>query len=369
VDVIIFIFFVFYFGLLKYLRTGWVKVLQSAPQHTNEVEFISVIIPVRNEEKTIGKVLDDLARQHYPTDKFEIIVVNDHSEDDTLKAVERHATALSSAKLTIVESLAHGKKAALAEGIAIAKGNIIVTTDADCRVKPRWLASINQTFNGPDVNMVAGPVVVAQQKTLFSKLQSVEFASLIGTGAATIAYNKPTMCNGANLAFRKKVFIDVNGYTGNEHIASGDDEFLMRKVQAKFPGSIRFNNNSGGIVSTSPKVTLMEFIDQRLRWAGKWKHNGDVKTRLLALFIFMFHLTVLSVPLLFLLGQIKAYALGLLLGKVIMEYLFLIRVTSWLLIPWHWPSFILWQVLYSFYAVSIGLFSVFRRPRWKGREI
>jgi poly-beta-1,6-N-acetyl-D-glucosamine synthase len=370
VAILFFILFGVYFLLLVMLRWGWKKAITVQPPAVGQHHFISVIIPVRNESENIGTLLDDLLAQHYPSNSFEIIVVNDHSNDNTLEKVEEKAQGLSLSRITIVTSAAIGKKAALTEGIRVAKGKIIVTTDADCRMGNGWLASINQSFQSSAVKMVLGTVKIENDGSLFSRMQSLEFASLIGSGAATLALGNPTFCNGANLAFRKAVFEEVRGYDGNSHVASGDDEFLLRKVFAAYPTGIQFNANPENRVATRAQPSLASFFQQRLRWAGKWNRHREMLSKFLALYIFLFHVSVLVLPWITALNVISFYSLiSLLLIKAILEYRFLSKVTFWLNQSWHWPSFILLQVLYSFYAVTVGGLSNFVKPKWRGRIV
>ena len=140
--------------------------------------------------------------------------------------------------------------------------------------------------------MVFGGVKL-EGSSFFSALQSHEFLSLIGTGAATLWYGLPSMCNGANLAFRKAIFFEVGGYANNLHIPSGDDEFLMRKIFQLFPEGIQFVSDSDAVVSTPASLALKEFVHQRVRWAGKWKHNVSSWNAVVAIFIFCFQLSVL----------------------------------------------------------------------------
>ncbi len=360
--------FVSYALLVAALHAGWMKAIKSKIGSENRDKFVTVIVPVRNEEGDIGFLLDDLFSQDYPRNKVEIIVVNDHSEDKTGIIVEGKIKELSFFNCKIIEATGHGKKSAIATGVQQAIGELIVTIDADCRTGVSWLHSINACFDNT-TKMLFGPVKIEQRGSLFSKMQSIEFASLIGSGAATMAFGIPTMCNGANLAFRKEVFHEVRGYEGNTQIASGDDEFLMRKIAKKYPKGIRFNNSQASIVTTKPQQTLSHFISQRIRWAGKWKHHGDFKSKFLAVYIFTFHGMVLSAPILFLTQYMSGYVLlSLLILKSTLEFIFLRSVTSWLNIRCHWPSFILLQVLYSLYVVLTGFSSLFVQTDWKGRK-
>lgn len=360
--------FVLYALMVFCLHLGW----QDAVHRKIQVDkpdnhFISVIIPVRNEGQHISFLLDDLIAQNFPNDQYEMIVVDDHSEDQTVQIVQEKIKGVPNA--TLILSIGQGKKAAIVTGIQYAKGRIVATTDADCRFDPNWLESISSSFENESVKMVVGSVKIQTGQNLFSKMQALEFSSLVGTGAATLSFGTPTMCNGANLAYRKEVFTEVGGYSGNETIASGDDEFLMRKISARYQNGIRFNHLNSSVVTTQPQSSLSAFVNQRLRWAGKWRHHLDTSTKLLATFIFAFHSSTLLLLLLFCFGQVTGVlVLIFFLLKGMVEFIFLRAVTSWLKIRWHWPSFFLLQILYAPYAIGIGLFSLFKTPEWKGRK-
>jgi cellulose synthase/poly-beta-1,6-N-acetylglucosamine synthase-like glycosyltransferase len=352
------------FGLI----TGWIKALAQPIEGVVKEKFISVVIPFRNEEKTIGQLIHDLQQQEYPRDKFEVILINDHSEDSSVNAINEELRGPISAKL--MNNAAHGKKSALTKGIRHAIGTIIVTTDADCRVKPGWIRSINNSFSDDSIKMTFGAVKIEPDHFLFSRMQALEFSSLIGSGAATAAFGFPTLCNGANLAFTKDAFTETSGYDGNEHVASGDDEFLMRKVEAKYANGIRFNNNPQNLVTTHSQKTLNSFLSQRIRWAGKWRHHDGTNSKLLAIYVFLFHLTVMLLPFFVIMGDISVYVLlGLLLAKALVEFFFLRQVSSWLTVPWHGLSFVLLQLIYPIYAVGVAVAALFKKPAWKGRAL
>ena len=352
------------------LYSGFVKIIEQRPTETiKATQTLSVIVPFRNEELNISQLLSDLFAQQYPTEKFEILLVNDHSEDQSMLKAEEVINTSSFSNCIFIQPAKFGKKAAITEGVKHATGNVIVTVDADCRVGADWLKSINAMFVDENVKMVFGSVKIEPDNSIFSNMQSIEFSSLIGSGAASMAYGVPTMCNGANLAFRKETFNEVDGYEGNAQIASGDDEFLMRKIANKFPEGIRFNNFKQGIVSTNPQSSLSEFMTQRIRWAGKWSAHQDAKSKLLALFIFSFHALVLTVPFIAFQDMLALSFFGILfLGKAIAEYRFLRVVNFWLNTPWNWPAFILLQITYSLYAVVTGVAALFVKPMWKGRK-
>lgn len=352
------------FGLI----TGWIKAMAQPIAGVVKEKFISVIIPFRNEHLTIGRLIQDLHQQEYPRDKLEVILINDHSEDNSMDVVNENLRGSIQAKL--INSTGHGKKAALTNGIQHATGTIIVTTDADCRVKPGWIRSVNNSFSNEFVKMTFGAVRIEANRSLFSNMQALEFLSLIGSGISTAAFGFPTLCNGANLAFTKDAFTETGGYDGNEHIASGDDEFLMRKVEAMYANGIRFNNNPENVVTTYPQITISNFLSQRIRWAGKWRHHDGTNSKLLAVYVFLFHLSVIMLPFFVLMGDISVYVmLGLMLAKALVEFFFLWQVSTTLRVPWHGLSFLLLQLVYPVYAVGVAVVALVKKTSWKGRAL
>jgi biofilm PGA synthesis N-glycosyltransferase PgaC len=325
---------------------------------------VTVVVAVRNEEKNIAYLLGDLKRQTYTP--FEVVIVDDHSEDATRAIVQEH---LQHPNMKLVSNTGAGKKAALTQGVQLAQGVVVITTDADCRVTPEWIATLMTYFARDSVQMVFGGVAITGGD-YFSSLQSLEFASLIGSGAGTMALGIPTMCNGANLAFRKDAFEAVGGYEGNLHIPSGDDEFLLRKIAQHFPGGIAFSGDERTVVTTTPSQTLHDFIHQRIRWAGKWRHHQSFVSKGLALFVAAFQALVFLLPVMVVMQRIDAgVALGLWVGKAMLEYFFLRHVSHILRLSWNWPAFLSLQVLYPLYILSIGVFSNFHTFEWKGRKL
>jgi len=357
--------FGFYFVLLLVLRIGWSKAF--ALKEKNPIlkkDFISVVIPIRNEERNIGTLVSGLANQNYEASNFEVIVVNDHSTDDSIQRTKEKQEIFTNLTTLSLGENEFGKKAALTRGISFAKGEIVATTDADCILPPEWLATINSAFQNDQINMAAGMVKVADDKKFFSRWQAMEFASVMGTGAAAFGFNKPFMCNGANLSFRKEVFHKVNGYEGNEHIASGDDEFLMRKIHDRFPDSIRMMNS---IVVTQPQVSPTDFLQQRIRWASKWKGNPSIPAKLLAVFIFL--LEASWVFLISFLNHDHWVLLLIVVVKIAADLLFLLPVFRFMKIKFTLISFLGLQFLYPFYVILVGLLAPWSSYRWKDRKI
>lgn len=346
---------------ISLLYVGWRKAFDHSGVATADEKFISIIVPVRNEEKHISRILDNLLTQQYAA--FEIIIVDDHSEDQTEAAIAGYNSPL----VKCIQNEGSGKKHALATGISVASGNIIATTDADCTVPAAWLRGINNFFSSGGIQMVVGPVSMQGEGTLFSHMQQIEFASLIGSAASAVGWNSPVLCNGANLAFLKETFVALNGYEGNMHVASGDDEFLMRKIHSNAPGSVTFMTDPEALVKTMPQKSLYEFLQQRLRWAGKWRFNSSLLSRFLAVFIFIVQLaTIISFYGLFTTGGPRWLVLIVL--KAVIEVFVLKEFCRFSRVRIDWIAFITLFFIYPFYVVYIAIVSNFHTYEWKGRS-
>ncbi|HEY8513213.1 MAG TPA: glycosyltransferase [Cyclobacteriaceae bacterium] len=355
-----------YFFFLLVIRKGWKSALQTRDVLPSaERPSVTVVIAARNEASNIANVLSDL--EHQSIRDFEVVVVDDHSDDDTA-AIARKFSENSKYALEVVPvGSAGGKKAAVTTGVLRARGSVIITTDADCRVGSRWIESMVAGFQ-PHVNFVSGAVRIGPAETFRAQLQAAEFASLVGVGASTIGLGQPILCNGANMAFRRDVFLEVGGYSGNEHIASGDDVFLLQRIHERSAESVVFCPHPDAVVET-PAVPWRQFVNQRIRWGAKWKHAASFATPALALFIGCFHLAwLVLVPVLIAAGTV-AEPVILLLTKAVLEMLYLRQVHRFTGVKWSWQIFFLLQIIYSAYVVVVGGLANFKRPEWKGRKI
>ena len=358
--------FAVYFLFLILLIAGW-RITADHTLNQHRYYFLSVIIPFRNEEKNLPTLIDSLRKLNYPKDRFEILLIDDHSTDQSGAVAKQLTGDFPNVKILVASS--EGKKSAITQGIRESAGDIIVTTDADCELPDDWLKSINKQFQKQYISMLVGAVRIKSDHTFFSKLQAIEFTSLIGSAAATLKLGFPTMCNGANLSYTKESFLSVNGFEGNEHIASGDDEFLMRKIGKKFGAtSLKFLNDQSAIVTTRPQSSLSDFLTQRIRWAGKWRHNSSWSTKVLAFFILMFQvLWVMVLTSLFF--QYANTILLLTVVKILMEGFFLYKVSTFMNQRFHWVAFFVLQLIYPFYVLGVGILSRIVGVSWKDRPL
>src|SRR5258705_5331742 len=266
-------FLVVYSILILFYRAGWQELKPfSQPGLPPSIE-ISVIIAARNEEENIGKLLTSLEKQTYPRHLFEVIVVDDHSTDKTATIVNSFSFAkLIKLQLDNINSY---KKKAIETGIVAASGDLIVTTDADCIVKESWLRTIAAFNAATNAIFIAAPVMMEYRSNLLQTFQTLDFLVLQGITAASVQKRIHNMCNGANLAYERKVFFEVNGFSGIDHIASGDDMLLLHKIAKKYPDRVHYLKSMGAIVSTKPMPSWSSFFNQRIRWASKALYYND----------------------------------------------------------------------------------------------
>lgn len=352
--------------LSLYFRQGWGKI---QPTHiaTSDKSF-SIIIPVRNEESVIEKLLTCIAFQEYPKDKFEVLVVDDFSEDKTAERVKAIQTKfdINIQLISLDNPETSGKKYALTKGVESARFDYILTTDADCQMGPQWIASYAASFK--DNEFMAGPVAL-KGGGLFANIQQVEFAGLLGFGAVTLSKHNPSMCSGANLGFTKKAFKEVGGYENNIQIPSGDDEFLLYNVLKKYPGKASFLKNKSAVVLTPAQQSIRRFINQRIRWTSKWKHNKNWKTRLAAILFFFDYVTLIALIIGTISGAYLWYYLPiLLLVRTFSDGIFTNPISRFLGNRSNITALIAMQIIYPFHVLLMGLNSIFGSYTWKGRK-
>lgn len=371
----ILLFLVAIYALFTFTLAGiWLKKVTFGKRFMRKVPkdtTISVLIAARNEALNIPYLLRDLAKQRYPQTLLEVIIINDHSTDDTVFQIEnlRNELGFPVHIIHLEEFDVRGKKNAIKIGVQKAQGELIVCTDADCRVGEFWLLGMQQLYKGRNAKLISAGVTFIPNGRLWTVLQSIEFASLVGSGACAMMIGKPNMCNGANIAYPKAVFEEVNGFDGNEHIASGDDEFLMHKITEKYPNQIVFAHYQPNIVFTQSQENLRTFVQQRKRWASKWNHYKDWKVTFLAIAIFTLNFGMLLSPILWLKDDLTTSQFMVLwLVRCLPEYLFLAPVLSFFKKSSYIKYIPLVQVLYPFYVVFFGISAWKKGYVWKGRR-
>ncbi len=336
----------------------------------------SIIIPARNEEGQIGNCLLSVLAQSYPKTMFEVIVVDDYSTDNTAAIVKRLQETYTNLSLIQLEKLPDTKllnsykKKAIELAILQAVGNFIVTTDADCIVHEKWLQNFDAFIRQTGAVFVAAPVKFSDDGSFVSRFQCLDFMSLQGITAAAVAAGFHSMCNGANLAYSKRIFNEVGGFKGIDNIASGDDMMLMHKIVGQHKKGVQFLFSPEAIVCTTPMTTWKDFLNQRIRWASKADKFEDKRIIVVLAFVYLFNLSFIIVPI----AAIWQWKLLCWWGimvilKTVVELRFMLPVARFFKeekMLWWFPVMQPFHIVYTVVAGWLGKFGSYQ---WKERKV
>jgi len=365
------------YGVLMALYTrGYCNMRPFVASGKTPITKFTIVIPARNEATNIEACIGGILAQNYPTHLFEMIVVDDFSEDETALIVSKIALQHNNVRLlqlkdfTKNESIVAYKKRAIEIAIGQANGDWIVTTDADCSVTNKWLATYDAYIQENDCVMLAAPVAYTNTGSFLSVFQVLDFISLQGITAAAVASGSHTLCNGANLCYSKNAFESVGKFSGIDHLPSGDDMLLMHKMKKSYPGKIGYLFTQDAVVTTAPSATLGLFIQQRIRWASKASGYQDKIIFWILLLVYLVNASLLVyLPICIAqTGNINNWLL--LIGcKTLIEIPFMYASATFFkqqkLLVW----FTFMQPFHIVYTVVAGWFGTFGSYKWKGRTI
>ncbi|WP_346236263.1 glycosyltransferase [Niabella insulamsoli] len=364
---------VVYAVVIVFYRNGWKSLPDYQPKNLliPEIKF-SVIIPARNEQENIGPLLESLLAQTYSKELFEIIVVDDHSTDATAQVVQGY----EGVKLIQLkeDQLNSYKKKAIETGIAAAQHDWIVCTDADCVAGAGWLSTLSSFIEDHDPVFIAAPVRFRKSKKPMNGIlyvfQVLDFLTLQGITAASVHKKKHSMCNGANLAYRRSVFYEVEGFKGIDKIASGDDMLLMHKIWKLYPEKVKYLKSAAAIMETEPALTWKAFFNQRIRWASKATSYDDKRIFVVLLLVYLFNVTFLVLAVAACFEAVYFYGLLiLLLLKTIIEAPFVYDVSRFFDRQGSMKYFLFFQPLHILYTIISGFLGSFGKYEWKGRKV
>ena len=345
------------------------KKLKNKGSSTKELS-VSVLIPFRNEEGNLGNLTDDLLNQTYSKEKIEFVFVDDHSVDRGAEIVKNKMKDRTVQLLSL--SKQEGKKAAIKFGVESASNEIIITTDADCRMSRNWLKAMLSYYQPGDTHLLLGPVQFVREKGLWNRLLRTEFAALISTTSAAVGIKNAFMANGANLLFNKSLFLSIDRDSLQHNVASGDDVFLLHAIKQKFgkKAKILFAAEPSAMVSTSAPKNLKDFISQRIRWASKSKYYRDSFTKFVGFLIFLgnTNLVLSLVLIVFSLMSIKLL-IAYFVIKWLVDSLLIFSTKKWNNQHLNLLDTFLLSLLYPLYIISIALLSLLFKPKWKGRKL
>ena len=334
----------------------------------SKAEFIpktsfSIVVPFRNEKENLPNLLHSISLLNYPKELVEVILVDDDSDDEfRIQNLEFRIQMIKN-----VRKSNSPKKDAIETAIQIAKHDWIITIDADCLVQKDWLTIYDQYIQKNEVEMVASGVCYIPKKGFLSAFQNLDFLSLQGATIGSFGINQPFMCNGANFAYSKSFFKELNGFQGNETIASGDDVFLLQKAVSVAPKKVGFLLAKESIVATNPVATWSDLFQQRVRWASKSTGYSSVYGKLLALVVFGGNLAWIVSFLLWLVGLLDQNIFMLFVAlKFLIDFILIYKTANFFESKLQYV--LASSLLYPFFSVSVAVYSLFGKYSWKGRN-
>lgn len=366
-----------YVALILALWFGWSKIpVFKLNKIAPEIKF-SIVVPFRNEAENLPALLKSITELKYPPSHFEVLLINDASEDYSRKICSDFKKAFPDLQIRLAENIRASdspKKDAIAIAVHLSKFEYILTTDADCIVPEHWLQAFNEKILASSAKLVAGPVKIippdspVNGKKLLQVFQELDFLSLQAVGAAGFGLGKAFICNGANLCYDKSSFYKVDGFRGNGNISSGDDVFLLQKFRSQ-KLNIVFLKSKDAIVLTKPQQDLTSLISQRIRWAAKTPAYKSAFAISIGLAVLLMNLLLIMLGVLALFNFISYEPLAFaFLTKFLVDFLLLYTAAGFferkaVLRNYFWSS-----ILYPFFSTSVAILSLFIKFEWKGRQ-
>lgn len=356
----VFLLYTLFIGQLIY---GFNRMKRFSKKELTPKTSFTIVVPFRNEKKNLPNLLHSISLLNYPKELVEVILVDDDSDDEfRIQNLEF--------RIQIVKNVRKSnspKKDAIETAIQIAKKDWIITTDADCLVQKNWLTTFDQYIQENEVEMVASGVCYVPKIGFLSAFQNLDFLSLQGATIGSFGINQPFMCNGANFAYSKQFFKKLNGFQGNNSIASGDDVFLLQKAVSVAPKKVGFLLAKESIIATKPVETWSDLFQQRVRWASKSTGYTSIYGKLLALVVFGGNLVWILSFLLWLVGLLDQNIFMLFVAlKFLIDFILIYKTVNFFESKLQY--ILASSLLYPFFSVSVAVYSLFGKYSWKGRN-
>lgn len=355
---------ILYCPAIAFLIYGFTKVNTIDYTRLTPKTKFSIIVPFRNEAENLPVLLGSLSKLNYPLELFEVILVDDDSE-------EAFKVPNLKFKVSVINNVRVSnspKKDAIVTAMEIVNCNWVITTDADCMVNKNWLLTLDNYIQLHDVVMIAGAVTYDCNNLFLHHFQQLDLASLQGATIGSFGIKKGFMCNGANFAYTKSLFQELNGFDGNDGIASGDDVFLLQKAAEQFPEKVHYLKSQNNIVITKPLNDWKSLFYQRVRWASKASSYKSTFGKGLALVVFAGNLSLVLAFILLLLGLLSFLNMLLFLILKFSVDAILIYKSNQFLNKDRMRYFIFSSLLYPFFSTAVALYSLFGKYEWKGRK-
>lgn len=370
IEIVLFIVLGIYVVFILQLIFGFDKVKAFVRTDEKPKTTFSIIVPFRNEEKNLPKLLKSISNLNYPKDLFEIIMVDDFSKDNSERVYIKWRMENGLIETTLLENLRLSnspKKDAISRAVPIIKHEWIITTDADCTVNKNWLLTLDNFIQKNNPEMVVGAVVYKTKNNWFHHFQQLDLLSLQGTTIGSFGIGKPFMCNGANFAYTKKFFNELGGFGGINNTASGDDVMLLQKALKVNSDKVNYLKNTETIVKTKPENDLFKLFMQRVRWASKTTSYKNTYAKLLAVIVLLMNLSLVVSCALWVVDKIGIWTLSIVfLIKYLVDYILIYKSNQYL----RKGKFILplaSSLVYPVFSSLVGIYSLFGSFSWKGR--
>ncbi|MCE1200501.1 MAG: glycosyltransferase [Bacteroidia bacterium] len=358
-----------YLLLMLVYMAGWQRLLKVYSTQRAEMPILSIVVAMRNEVANIEKLLQALARQSYPADNIQVVLVDDHSTDGSAAMAQRTAHLLELQNFTLILNDGIGKKQALSTALRHISGEWVIFTDADCEPHHQWAETMMSAAGQGRALMLLGPVRFSPAKGLLQTFQALEMNSLMAATAGSAGIGLPSMANGANMALHRRLLGVENDSALKPGFASGDDMFRLETILNHYGSKVvRMVMQEESMVSTAPAIGWNAFFTQRLRWVSKSGGYRRAETIVPALVVFAFN-ALLTVVLL----------LSVFFPVLLLAYLAFIVLKTLTDLPLVWPAnriagqsrllpwFPVFQLIYPPYVFFTALAGLLIPVRWKGR--
>ena len=358
--------------MIVYYVAGWYKArlsIKGSLDSKKESLSVSVVVAARNEEDNITNLLEHLTNQNYPSDQYEIIIVDDHSED---KTIEKARTFINSrVKVVSLPDGYSGKRDALNYGCLQASGEFILNTDADCWMGPKWMESMIAAKFHFKADLILGPVqFTSSSLSILGAFQDIDMMNMVGISSATTSFGKTQVCNGACMGYYRKTFTHLNVFREGNRKGAGDDMELMLAFRENSDYRIGYALDANAMVYTEAMPTWKLFLQQRLRWAST---GGDIKNRSIKMTLILVLLTNILIPAIGISVLFSESFLPLFLvflgSKMLLDFIFLYGVFDFYKKISYLILYPLIQFLHILYICIIGVGMHFNSFSWKDREI
>ena len=353
-----------YSASISLLIYGFLKIKKNQKQDLEPKTSFTIVVPFRNEKENLPVLLESFSKLNYPMNLFEVILVDDNSK-------EKFQVLNSKFLVSIIDNSRISnspKKDAITTAIQHVKTDWVITTDADCIVPENWLLTFDNYIQQNKVSMLAGAVTYQCENSFLDHFQQLDLTSLQGATIGSFGLKNGFMCNGANFAYTKSLFQDLNGFEGNDKIASGDDVFLLQKAIEKFPDEVHYLKAQEAIVVTKPTENWKTLFHQRVRWAAKTSSYRSSFGKLLGLIVFFGNLSFV-IGFFFMIFGIWSYPIFVLFAfsKFVIDCV-LLFITNQFLTKTRIKSLSLSSLLYPFFSSTVALYSLFGSYEWKDRR-